>query len=65
MENEQTPKERKKPKANHPGRNNACSKAYSWAVEQAAIRRVNNVTVARSETIAKRNKPIQRNEGLK
>ena len=64
MENEEK-KPGHKPKPNHPWKNSACSKAYSWAVEQAGIRRVNNVTVARNKTLSTRNKPIHQGEGLK
>lgn len=45
-----------KPKKSHPWRNCASSKVVSWAREQSQIRDVTNVSVARAETLHRRDK---------
>ena len=54
-----------KPKDNHPWKNCASSKAIAWAKDEARIRNVNNVVVARNETLSRRNINIHDRGGLK
>lgn len=43
-----------KPSANHPWRNSISPKVVDWAREEAKVRDVNSVTVARPETLRDR-----------